>query len=427
MQIERALVTTTRVLVGLVLLTPLVVMSDPFPRTFFPFIVGKALYARTMIELAFAAWVLLAIRCPEYRLPRSRLAALVGLYLLAMALATLAGVSPERSVWSNYERMMGLFDTAHWMLLIVVAAAVFRSWADWRTLLNVNVAVGLTIGLIGLAERFAFAPVVDVFHFLGGGQAATGRLGVTLGNPTYVGAYFLVNTIIAAGLLGQSYLKPRAAPDPRPARRRRRRSRREAEPQVVSRETLLRVFWAAAVALGLAMVLLSGTRGALAGLAAAVGCFAVAYALWGRLPAVKYACIAVAAVGLLLGASLIFGSGTPVVKSLAERSVMVERISRIGLDDGSIRGRLDSTRLGLRAAAARPLTGWGPENFTVAYDLYLAPETIGGGGASFDQAHNKIVEELTTKGAIGFLVYMAVWACAALVIVRRARAQPAGE
>ena len=425
---ERALVTTTRVLIGLALLTPLVVMSDPLPRTFFPFVVGKALYARTMIELALLAWVLLAIRSPAYRLPRSRLAGLVGLYLLAMVLATVVSVSPQRSLWSNYERMMGLFDTAHWLLLIVLIAAMFRSWAQWRVLLNVNLAVGTTMALLGLSERFAFGPVIDTFSFLAGPQgASSARLGITLGNPTYVGAYFLVNSIIAVGMLGYSYLRPRDSSAPRAVGRRRRQSRRAEADSVVSTEVLLRVFWALAAVLGLTMILLSGTRGALFGLTGAVACFAVSYMLWGRLPLIKYACAGVAVLGLVLAGGLTLGRDTPAVESLAKRSVMVDRITRIGPNDASIRGRLDSTRLGLRGVAARPLTGWGPENFTVAYDRYLTPEIVGNAAASFDQAHNKLVEELTTKGAIGFLAYMAIWVYGAFVLVRRARAQATHE
>ena len=425
---ERALVTTTRVLIGLALLTPLVVMSDPLPRTFFPFVVGKALYARTMIELAVLAWVLLAIRSPAYRLPRSRLAGLVGLYLLAMVLATVVSVSPQRSLWSNYERMMGLFDTAHWLLLIVLVAAMFRSWAQWRVLLNVNLAVGTTMALLGLSERFAFGPVIDTFSFLAGPQgASSARLGITLGNPTYVGAYFLVNSIIAVGMLGYSYLRPRDSSAPRAVGRRRRQSRRAEADSVVSTEVLLRVFWALATVLGFTMILLSGTRGALFGLTGAVACFAVSYMLWGRLPLIKYACAGVAVLGLVLAGGLTLGRDTPAVESLAKRSVMVDRITRIGPNDASIRGRLDSTRLGLRGVAARPLTGWGPENFTVAYDRYLTPEIVGNAAASFDQAHNKLVEELTTKGAIGFLAYMAIWVYGAFVLVRRARAQATHE
>ena len=425
---ERALVTTTRVLIGLALLTPLVVMSDPLPRTFFPFVVGKALYARTMIELAFLAWVLLAIRSPAYRLPRSRLAGLVGLYLLAMVLATVVGVSPQRSLWSNYERMMGLFDTAHWLLLIVLMAAMFRSWAQWRVLLNVNLAVGTTMALLGLSERFAFGPVIDTFSFLAGPQGApSARLGITLGNPTYVGAYFLVNSIIAVGMLGYSYLRPRDSSAARAVGRRRRQSRGAEADSVVSTEVLLRVFWALAAVLGLTMILLSGTRGALFGLTGAVACFAVSYMLWGRLPVIKYACAGVAVLGLVLVGGLTLGRDTPAVESLAKRSVMVDRITRIGPNDASIRGRIESTRLGMRGVVDRPLTGWGPENFAVAYDRYLTPGVLAKTTESFDQAHNKLVEELTTKGAIGFLAYMAIWVYGAFVLVRRARAQATHE
>ena len=337
-------------------------------------------------------------------------------------------MSPQRSLWSNYERMMGLFDTAHWLLLIVLMAAMFRSWAQWRVLLNVNLAVGTTMALLGLSERFAFGPVIDTFPFLAGPQGApSARLGVTLGNPTYVGAYFLVNSIIAVGMLGYSYLRPRDSSAPRAVGRRRRQSRGAAADSVVSTEVLLRVFWALAAVLGLTMILLSGTRGALFGLTAAVACFAVSYMLWGRLPVIKYACAGVAVLGLVLAGGLTLGRDTPAVESLAKRSVMVDRITRIGPNDASIRGRLDSTRLGLRGVAARPLTGWGPENFTVAYDRYLTPEIVGNAAASFDQAHNKLVEELTTKGAIGFLAYMAIWVYGAFVLVRRARAQATHE
>ena len=56
---------------GLLLLTPFVVT----PSTVYPFIVGKALYSRTLIEIAFALWAVLALARPGYRPPRSWLLA----------------------------------------------------------------------------------------------------------------------------------------------------------------------------------------------------------------------------------------------------------------------------------------------------------------------------------------------------------------
>ena len=52
--------------------------------------------------------------------------------------------------------------------------------------------------------------------------------------------------------------------------------------------------------------------------------------------------------------------------------------------------------------------GWGPENFTIAYDRHLTPEIAAQSTSSFDQAHNKIVEELTTKGIVGLVFYLSI-------------------
>ncbi len=56
--------------------------------TVFPFIVGKALWSRALIEIAFAP-------------PRSWLLVLPGAGLGVSLLAAWLGVSPQRSLWSN--------------------------------------------------------------------------------------------------------------------------------------------------------------------------------------------------------------------------------------------------------------------------------------------------------------------------------------
>ena len=61
----------------LILLTPFIVT----PQTAFPFMVGKAVYSRVLIEIVFVCWGMLALLSPPYRPPRSWL-----LILLAVAL-----------------------------------------------------------------------------------------------------------------------------------------------------------------------------------------------------------------------------------------------------------------------------------------------------------------------------------------------------
>ena len=70
---------------ALALLTPLVWA----PETYYPFAVGKALWARSVIAVTFALWALLAVRWPRYRPPRSAI-------LAALAASREADRSTER-------------------------------------------------------------------------------------------------------------------------------------------------------------------------------------------------------------------------------------------------------------------------------------------------------------------------------------------
>ncbi|MBI4305140.1 MAG: hypothetical protein HY678_02370, partial [Chloroflexi bacterium] len=61
--LDRGLIWSIRFGIALLYLTPFVVTAD----TFFPFILGKALATRGLIEIIFGMWVVLAVRRAEYR------------------------------------------------------------------------------------------------------------------------------------------------------------------------------------------------------------------------------------------------------------------------------------------------------------------------------------------------------------------------
>ena len=415
--IERALLLSVKVVLALVLLTPLIVMADPLPNTFFPFIVGKALYAHTLTEIAFGLWVVLILRYTAHRAPRSWLIIIFGVYVVVALLASIFGVSPQRSLWSTYERMQGFVDLAHWFAFTVVLTSVYRSWDDWRALLNFNLGVGFFFGLLGLSQKFD----VSVLRFL----ETADRLDITLGNPTYVGAYMLVSVLIAAGLLAQSFMRPAQQTGSRALERRRKRGRRRQDRRevTVSWEIWWRVFWVAAILLYLWILYLSGTRGAVIGLGAGIVAFAAGYALWGRMAQLRMAALIILGTVFGLALILLLARNTTPFERLAASSVMLTRIADTGINDDSLRGRINSGLVGLRGFAARPILGWGPENFTIAYDRHVTGDIVASASTSFDQAHNKLIEELTTKGVLGFLGYSAIWAYMAWVVVRRIREQ----
>ena len=117
---------TVRAGILLVMAMPLILSND----TLFPFIVGKAIYARSVIEVTFGVWLLLIFFYPRYRPSRSLILAALAVWLLVSLVAGFTGVSTVRSLWSTYERMQGIVDLAHWFVFIAMTG---RSFAACRT------------------------------------------------------------------------------------------------------------------------------------------------------------------------------------------------------------------------------------------------------------------------------------------------------
>ncbi len=410
-----------RVIIALVMVAPLIVMTEPLPVTLFPYVIGKALWARTLIEIAFGLWVILLLRDSSFRPPKSWIPAALGVYVLIMLLASIYSVSPTRSLWSTYERMQGWVDLVHWAVFTVVLVSTHRTWAHWRTLLNFNLGVGILIGLLGLTQ-FLDIRVFDYLQY-------RDRLDVTLGNPTYVGGYMLVNFFIAAAFLVGS-LMDRSASETRGRavdRRRRRRARRDGGLARVPSENLWRAFWIVALGLSLTMVFLSGTRSAAVALVAGVIVLGGTYSLWGGSRPLRLVAIGgtagVIALASFVTVFVLVRAGTD-VERVDLPSTMIERLLNTGVRDRSLEARIAAVQVGWEAFLDRPLLGWGPENYSVGYDRHVPPDAFAKGAVSFDQAHNKLIEELTTKGLLGLLGYLALWLALAVVFVRKARHLP---
>ena len=419
---ERALLLGTRAGLALVLLTPLV--TAPF--TFYPFSVGKAVYARSVIAAAFVLWAALALARPRWRVPPGALLGVLGAGLAVAAIAAWLGVSPQRSLWSTYTRMEGLVDTAHWFAFVAMLAGVARRTRDWERLFNVNLAVGLAVAAIA-AVRFYVpdAPILGLEP-----ETRHPRIGATTGNPTYLGAYLQAIALLAAGFLVRSFVAPPAghAATARPgARRARRRSRSDARPPrgPAAKVWPARLFWALTASSALFGLALSGSLGALAGLGAGAFAAAALYAWLGRTPRARRlgagalgglaaAVLALAVLVAVRPAAAPVDDAPPVLGSvLLERATRAERIA------APLARRLRNWEAGLRAFAERPVLGWGPHNYHVASARYLSPPD--GRALVRDHPHNMLIEEAATKGLAGLALYLALWGLTLRAIVRAAR------
>ena len=253
---------TTGIYAGLALLLwmPLIISSS----TLFPFVVGKAFYARTLIEAIVALWLVLLITTPRYRPPRSWVLLAFGIYTAVALLSAVLGVNFTHSFWSDYERMSGVWDLIHWFFLALVAASVLRSARAWRYLLSWNLAVVLTLGLLALSQVFG-VPKLSYLEYLC-------RVDATLGNTSYLAAILAVMAFVAVGLLAGSMLPAEGADGAIDAS--------ESSNGIGREKRWLQGFWLVVCGLALWVLFQTGTRGALVGLVAGVLAMPLAAAMF---------------------------------------------------------------------------------------------------------------------------------------------------
>ncbi len=415
LRLDNVLAIAIRAVIIVTLLAPLVVTE----KTLFPYVVGKALWIRSLIEIAFALWVVLALRNERYGLPRSWLISLFILYILVCLISAILGASFQRSFWGDVRRMGGVFDLAHWFLFLVVVASMWRTSRDWRWLLNVNLGLSLLLGVLGIFQNFG----VSLLWYL----KQTGRVDATLGNADYVGAYTLVNALVALAFLIHSFApKPLSLPDVEPGRRQTRRAPRRTQDEWV---WVWRGFWAATISVNLFVLTLSGTRGAAAGLVAALFVGGVAYGVFGTRKRLRIATAAASVLALAAVLLLPVAHDAGLMKPLASANPLFRRLDETFA--GGIAQAYETRRVIVEAGlAAFPdslnsrIFGWGPENFAVAYDRY---GTGYFGEQIADQAHSKPVEELTTKGIVGLALYLAMIGYSLWVIYRKLKREPQEE
>ena len=419
---DLALIWTIRLALVALLVMPVVFTGS----TIFPFIVGKALYSRVLIEIALALWLLLILRRPEYRPARSWLVAILGVFILASLISALFGTSFQRSIWSNWERMQGVWDLAHWGIALLILMSVVKGLRQWRILFSLNLAVGMFITLLGIYEWMGWK--WSGFPFLNGEDVS--RLDISLGNATFVGAYGMVMSLTALALLADSFRAREediGGPET-PRRRGRRRRAREAPAESDYWLIALRVFYMVAAIAGVWMAAFSGSRGAIF-LVPALLTAGVLYSIWGT--QIRIRLLARVTTGLLAVAVAVFlvlGYTTGVLSTIRDISPLFSRMLN---EDGRLRlgshSRDVSRRSGLEAFSANPITGVGIENYAVAWNRYMRGGDFAEPFRELDQAHSKPVEILATTGILGGISYAAFWLWIFWLIVRRVSSRSEGQ
>ncbi len=355
-----------RLLKGLLIITALLPLIY-IPILPFPFILGKALFFRLMINLSILAFLVTLIRSPglwrDIKIKfKNPIFILISLFVLSALISVLFSVDIFRSFWGSLERMEGFIMTLHFFAFLVMTVAVFEK-KDWLRFFKFLLVISGIVAFYGLLQFLG----IEKFPFA---FPARNRPDVFLGNSGYVANYFLL-------ILFSSF--------------------------IVFYYSIKKSFWyyfsSIIAVLSVLMIFLAASRGVFAGLL--VGSLVLLFYLRksilnNKRYRIAFIVVIILGVGFLATRSLPFWQSVP----------GVNRIASFSLDHPTVQTRILTYGSGVTAFKERPLLGWGPENFNVAYNKHYNPAYLIYSNRWFDRAHNKLLDIGVMQGSLGLILYL---------------------
>ncbi|MFA5132109.1 MAG: O-antigen ligase family protein [Candidatus Paceibacterota bacterium] len=355
---------------------------------YFPFISGKNLVFRVLVEIAFAGWALLALRDVSYRpnLKKSPLTIAYAIFMVVLLLADIFGVDRERSMWSNYERMEGFVGHIHFFAYFFVLTAMLPTLKDWQKMFKVFFASNLLVLIYGYGQMFGAKGYIFAQKLpeLGAWFSARfpihqseNRLDATIGNSAYFAIYCLMFAFIAALLWSQTPNAKRAWGYP------------------------------VLIALNLIALFYSGTRGTMIGLVAGVMVTIGLIAWREKGHARKVFAGVLVAVVILVGSLVTFKNS-----SFVQSTPTLARLASISPTELTSMSRLSIWTISYEAFLERPILGYGQDNFSYIYARKFMPEKMWNLEPWYDRSHDVFFDWLVAAGILGLLSYLSLYVVA---------------
>lgn len=349
-QLEKVLTSIIKWGVYIALLTPLIVVQD----IYFSFIVPKTIFFRTVIEIVFAFYLILALFFPKYRPRINVLSVSVFLFILISIISSLFGVDIARSFWGTYERMTGLFTILHLYGLFLILSNVFKEKEDWDRLFMFSVGVGL----------FSSA-TFDSYQY-------PGQEGAGIGNSSFWASYLLFDIFFAVYL----FLKHK-----------------------FSFYGLFSFFSFLVMA---NTILSSSARAAIICFWLGLFLIVVSLMVLSEKKVIKFLGFLIVFIVIVLVLSYFFFVDE--IKEVANS--FLEK-------DNSMQARFFVWDIGWRGFLERPILGWGLENFNIVYSNFfkLRPQLGSWRDYSvwFDRSHNTPLDVLIHSGVLGLISYLSLF------------------
>ncbi len=345
-----------------VLIIPFIVADSMF----FPYIVGKAFTFRIIVEIIFGLWLILAIADKDFRPKFSWLLTSLGLFTFILLIADINAVSQHKALWSNFERMEGFVTIAHLFLYFVVLSSMFRTEKKWLWFFRANLGAGMFMAIYSLADGYKEGVV---------------RVAGPLGNPIYIGVYFLFIFFISLVLTYKD---------------------------VLTQKHIWRNVWLYIYAfIGLLSLYLTylTSRGVFLGALGGIFVSTIIIALFERDNKLlqKISIGAVVIIVALVSLFFIFKDS-----AIIQNNFTLKRLSEISWNNITGNARTFTWAMAIDGAKEKPVLGWGQEGFNYIFNKNYDPRLYNQ-EQWFDRAHSAPLDALVAGGILGLTTYLGIF------------------
>ncbi len=327
---------------------------------FFPYVFFKGIIFRLIVIFGLASLLVYFCKNQLHKLANSGLIISAFSFLLILPLTSIFSVEIGDSLWGGFERMEGAFYYLFLFGFLYLLLQIFNQDSHWQKAFLAITFSSLLVDILAIFQKLGIN-----FWLVKYG----GRIGGTLGNAAYLASFALLGLIFLLFFF-YKYKK-------------------------------YRILAATAIALNLLTIFISATRGTLVALFFVLF-LALIFILFKKdlvsLKSKRYISTGLLLMVLFAGSVFIF-KNTSLIKNIEP----LQRLSSISLQDSTSASRLITWQYAWQGFLAKPIFGWGLENFDLVFNKYFDGRVSENW---FDRAHNNYLDILTTGGIVSLLAYL---------------------
>jgi len=294
---------------------------------------------------------------PLKELIKNKIVWLLAALFLVYFLAGIFSPDPYFSFWGSPTRAGGLVNFGFYIVFSLFVFLV-ASEGDYKKFWMVSIGTGIAVAAVAL---------IQYYNLLGNILIPVAfRPTSTIGNSIFLGMYLLM-LFFAALAYG---IQEKSLP--------------------------FKIFYLCSCTLFLYVIVLSGSRAAYGGLLIGALYFILLYPQ--KIKAAKIGLIVLLVI--TIGLVVYINTNSHVPQFLENNRIFQLAHSRLSVSFLLHDARFSTWAVAVKAFAARPLLGWGMENFSIGFNKYYTPFP---GDAWWDKPHN-IFLQIATEGGIGALI-----------------------